>query len=330
MPALVLALPLACSAPASYGRSDAGRSTDGPRTPDRRLQAHAAARRHEYTQVHMGLPVRLVFHAAGDADARRAAEAAFARIARLDAVMSDYRADSELNQLGTNWKRVSPELFAVLARAVEISRDTDGAFDPTVGPLVALWRETRRSQRAPDSARLAEARSRVGWRQLKLDATRQAVRLGRPGMRVDLGGIAKGWILQDAARILREHHLTSTLVESGGDIVVGDPPPGQRGWRIETPGADASFAERASRLTNATLATSGPTAQFVEIEGIRYSHVVDPRTGLGLTNHVAANVIAHDGATADALATALTVAGPERGREILARFPGVVADVRTR
>jgi thiamine biosynthesis lipoprotein len=144
-------------------------------------------------------------------------------------------------------------------------------------------------------------------------------------MRLDLGGIAKGYILQEALHVLRSTGVTRALVESGGDIVVGDAPPGRAGWRIDVPGADAAFAARAATLSNAALSTSGPTAQFVQIDGVRYSHVVDPRTGVGLTNGITAHVIASDGATADALSTALTVLGPDAAGPILAGFPGVTS-----
>jgi FAD:protein FMN transferase len=291
-------------------------------------EAWAADERVEFTQVHMGLPVRIVLYAR-DADlAARAAAAAFDRVAALDAIMSDYRRDSELNRVDTRWRTVSPELFDVLARAVEIARATDGRFDPTVGPLVRLWRDARRTRALPAPDQLSGARAGIGWHHIDLDRRRRAVRLARDGMRLDLGGIAKGWILQDAARVLRDHHVARVLVEGGGDIVAGDPPPGQPGWRIEVHGADESFTSRAARMSNAALATSGPAVQFVEIGGTRYSHVVDPRTGLGLTNNVMAHVIASDGATADALATALTVAGPDRARDLLARFPHVNASVK--
>lgn len=278
----------------------------------------------------MGLPVRIVMHAAGEQAARDAALAAFARITALDRMMSDYRPDSELRGLedrAREWVPVSRELFLTIERAVEIASATDGAFEPTVGPLVALWRETRTRGRLPDRAALDAARARVGWWRIELDAVRRAVRLATRGVRLDLGGIAKGFILQEALRTLREHGVAQALVEAGGDIVVGDAPPGLDGWRIETPGADQAFIERASRLTNAALATSGPSAQFVEIEGVRYSHVIDPRTGLGLTHRFVARVIAEDASTADALATALSVVGPERAPELRARFPGIIASL---
>jgi FAD:protein FMN transferase len=178
----------------------------------------------------------------------------------------------------------------------------------------------------PDRGALDEARSRIGWQQIELDASRRAVRIRR-GMRLDLGGIAKGYILQQALHTLRTRGVRRALLEAGGDIVVGDAPPGRRGWRIDTPGADAAFAARASRLTNAAIATSGPTAQFVEIDGVRYSHVVDPRTGLGLTNQRVARVIDGDAATADGVATALTVLGPEAIPRIRARFPRIVVSL---
>ncbi|MDH3498281.1 MAG: FAD:protein FMN transferase [Gemmatimonadota bacterium] len=287
--------------------------------------------RREFTQVHLGVPVRIVLYAPDDSAARPAARAAFARIAALEDKMSDYRPASELRRLETRpgeWVPVSRNLFAVLARAIEIAGVSDGAFDPTAGPLVALWRETRRTGRLPDAAALDSARALVGWRHLELDSARRAVRLAVPGMRLDLGGIAKGYILDAARAVLAAHGITRVLVEAGGDLVVGDPPPGTAGWRIEVRAADSAFAARAGALANAAVATSGPTEQFVRIDGTRYSHVVDPRTGHALANGVLVTVIAPDGATADGLATALTVLDAEQQGALLARYPGVRASVR--
>ena len=287
--------------------------------------------RQEYTEVHMGMPVRIVLYAADDAHGRAAARAAFDRIASLEHVMSDYRADSELRRLEARpeeWVRVSAELFAVMTQAVAIARASDGAFDPTIGPLVTVWRQARESKQMPHRSELEQARARVGWRMLAFDASRPAVRLSKPGMRLDLGGIAKGFILQEAVSTLRARGTPRVMVEAGGDIVAGDPPAARTGWRVDVPGVSAGFAARASELANAALSTSGPMAQFVEIDGARYSHVVDPRTGLGVTNGFVAHVIAADAATADAIATALTVLGPESGRGMLVRFPEVVASLR--
>lgn len=296
-----------------------------------RAGAGEPAKPHEFVAVHMGMPVRIVMYTPDESTARLAASAAFTRVAALDAMMSDYRPDSEVRRLARRpreWVTVSAELFAVVRRAVDIARASDGAFDPTIGPVVALWRDARRTGRLPDPAAIHAARALVGWHQIGLDAGRPAIRLAVPGMLLDLGGIAKGYILQDALRALRTTGVSRALVEAGGDIVVGDAPPGREGWHIDTPGSNAAFTARAARLANAALATSGATAQFVEVEGIRYSHVVDPRTGLGVTHDLIARVIADDGGTADAIATALSVLGEEvpPGLAIL-RLRGVVASV---
>jgi thiamine biosynthesis lipoprotein len=280
----------------------------------------------EYTEVHMGVPVRVVLYAADEAAAMQAARAAFDRVRALDAVMSDYRPDSELNRLSATageWVPVSAELFSVLALAREIADATGGAFDPTVGPLVALWRESRASGALPSVARLADARARSGWPRLELDPATLSVRLAARGMRLDLGGIAKGFILDRALSAARATGVSRILIEAGGDIVVGDAPPGREGWTIDVDDVDDELARRAAALTNAALATSGASVQFVEIDGVRYSHVVDPMTGLGLTSSRVSRVIAGDGATADALATAIGVAGPESIPRLLAAFPGV-------
>ncbi len=286
--------------------------------------------RSEFSELHMGVEVRIVLYARNEKHAREASRAAFDRFAVLEDIMSDYRPKSEIRSLDRRpgkWVTVSEPLFTVLARAREIARATDGAFDPTVGPLVAVWREARRMHRLPGDAELDSARARVGWRHLALDSARCRVRLSLRRMRLDLGGIAKGYAVQQAADVLRARGVVSALVEAGGDIAVTNAPPGAAGWRVTVPGADSSVRVRASALTNAAISTSGPSEQFVEIGGVRYSHVVDPRTGVGLTSGAQVTVIATDGALADALSTALAMLPPESAAALLARYPGVVASI---
>ncbi|HUF47537.1 MAG TPA: FAD:protein FMN transferase [Vicinamibacterales bacterium] len=295
-------------------------------------QGHATTRqdapRWEFSEVHMGVPVRLVFHAGDARTARAAASAAFARVAALDRALSDYRPDSELNRLSTTakqWVAVSADLFAVLDKARDMARATDGAFDPTMGPFVRLWREARQSGRLPASDAMADARARVGWQLVELDPRRRAVRLAATGMRLDLGGVAKGFVLDEALAALRAHGVTQALLEAGGDILAGAAPPGRPGWRVDVPGATGPFAARAAALVEAALATSGRAAQFVDIDGVRYSHVVDPASGIGLTHDVTVHVLAATAATADALATAVGVAGgPACAGAMLATFPGAM------
>jgi thiamine biosynthesis lipoprotein len=285
----------------------------------------AGQTRHEFRELHMGVEVRIVLYVDTGRSAQRAARAAFDRIAQLEDAMSDYRSESEVRRLERHvgaWVRVSDELFTVLERALEVAEATDGAFDPTVGPLVALWRSARRSGQLPRSRPLDSARSLVGWRQVALDSAGQRVRLRQAGMRLDLGGIAKGFILQRALEALRGQGIRSALVEAGGDIALGDAPPARLGWGI-------AVGDTALVLANTSVATSGPQVQFVEIAGVRYSHIVDPRTGLGITSSRQATVVATDGALADALATALTILDVDGRARALARFPhvhGVVSE----
>jgi thiamine biosynthesis lipoprotein len=168
---------------------------------------------------------------------------------------------------------------------------------------------------------------RVGWRKVELDRGAVAVRLA-PGVQLDLGGIAKGYIIGAALDVLRSHGVPCALIEAGGDVIVGDAPPGRDGWTIQVRGASPDFARRAAALKNAAIATSGASEQFVEIGGVRYSHVVDPRSGLGLTSSHVVSVIAENAALADAIATALGVMGHDRAAELLQAWPGIAVDFR--
>jgi len=281
-------------------------------------RAAAQTARHEFTELHLGVATRIVVYADA-ATARDAARTAFRRITLLEDAVSDWRPESEINRLAAHageWVEISAELYALLRQAVEIAVATGGAFDPTVAPLVTLWRESRRAGRLPHPATVDSAQALVGWRRIALDKCRPLVRL-EPGTRLDLGGIAKGFILQEGLALLRGRGTPSALIEAGGDIVVGDPPPGRAGWTIALGGADTAVA-------NTAVSTSGTGEQFVEVDGVRYAHVVDPRTGLGVTAARTVTVVAADAATADALGTALVVLGPERAAAVSARFPGIV------
>lgn len=262
--------------------------------------------------------------------AERACRSAFDRIAQLEDLMSDYRKDSELMRLcaqaGGPPVRVSEELYFVLKRAQELARRTDGAFDVTVGPFVQLWRRARRTGQFPTQAEIDEARRYVGYEKMVLNDAERTVQLLVPGMRLDLGGIAKGYALDCALRVLNAHGVRHALLEAGGDIVAGLAPPGTAGWRIEV--ANASPERRWVTLALGAISSSGDTEQYMEYQGKRYSHIVHPRTGWGLTTRVAATVIARDGITSDSLATALCVLGKERGMALIRSVPGARAYIR--
>jgi len=273
----------------------------------------------------MGVDARLVVYAKDQTTAETACVAAFSRIADLDSIMSDYRKDSELMRLcdksGGPPVKVSKDLFVVLKRAQEVSRLSKGAFDVTVGPLVGLWRKARKTAELPDPQAIEQARKLVGWKKVVLNSRTRTVKLMVQGMRLDLGGIAKGYAGDQAQIELKKHGITRALVEMGGDIVVSDPPPGTKGWKVRVPNAGKGKEAMDLQFTNCGVSSSGDTEQFVVIGGIQYSHVVDPRTGQALTQRVQATVIARDGLTSDPLSTALTVTD-EKGRKQLGKaFP---------
>jgi thiamine biosynthesis lipoprotein len=214
---------------------------------------------------------------------------------------------------------VSPDLFAVLARAAEVSRMTDGLFDVTVGPVVRLWRRSRRTRELPAAADLAAARALVDYRQITLDPVNRTVRLAKPGMLIDLGGIAKGYAAEAAQTVLRKHGITQALVAAGGDIAVSAPPPDKPGWEIGIAKAPGEPADGPTLvLHDCGVSTSGDAEQYVEIAGKRYSHIVDPRTGLGLTDSWQVTVIAADATTSDGMTKVLCVLGPEKGLKAVA------------
>ena len=269
----------------------------------------------------MGIVARIVVYAPADSIARPAVAAAFERIAQLEDVFSNYRPTSEIGQLQRvkfgAAVAVSPDLLAVMLQADRLWRASDGAFDPTVGPLADLWRASQASLTLPSAAAVDRARDRTGWLHVRIDSVRQVVTLGRDDLSLDFGGIAKGYAGDEALIVLRSRGVTQALVELGGDIVVGDPPPGTKGWVIDgatfgaTYGADAQLV-----LANQAVSTSGDSQQFVEIDGIRYSHIVDPRTGRGLTDSQVVTIIAESGLIADGLSTAVSVLGEAAGRRV--------------
>ncbi len=279
----------------------------------------------------MGVQVRVILYAPDEAAALGAVRAAFARIAALEDVMSDYRPTSELMRLcskaGGPPVNVSSDLFRVLARAQELSRQSGGAFDVTVGPYVKLWRIARKAGKLPPPEPLAEARARVGWQKIRLDSAAQTVQLAVPGMLLDLGGIAKGYAALEMLRVLRRHGIASTFIEIGGDFVMGEAPPGTPGWRVLIENASEDWRE--ATLAEVSVASSGDTMQFVEIDGVRYSHHVDPRTGMGITNRIAATIIAPNTVLTDGISTAVCVLGAEAGAAFLERYyPDLRAYVR--
>jgi thiamine biosynthesis lipoprotein len=260
------------------------------------------AERFEGVEPHMGTLVRVTIYSK-DASPMHAA---FSRIAELDEELSDYKPESELNRLCRTHDQavhVSEDLFRVLDASLKLSKLTDGAFDVTVGPITHLWRLGKIAD--------AQTMSLVGWKNVVLDKRHRTVELKQSGMQLDLGAIAKGYAADEALKILRKVGVTKALVAVSGDVAAGDAPPGTKGWRVGLEPAGGEIL-----LRNAAVSTSGDTEQFREIGGVRYSHIVDPKTGLGLRSEIAVTVVARRGLDADPIATAVSVMGEERGRAV--------------
>ncbi len=287
-----------------------------------------------FEKAEMGLPFRVSLYAPDEATAKAAADAAFERVAVLNSIFSDYDPESELSRLSRTAAQgkavpVSSTLWTLLERGQRLAERSGGAFDITVGPLVNLWRRARRKHELPGAELIAEMKARVGHQHLRLDPAQRTAELLVPGMRLDLGSIGKAFAVDEALAVLRQRGLPRALVGGSGDLAAGEAPPGQPGWRVEVAALDApgAPAPQVVHLRNCGIATSGDAFQRVEIAGKRYSHIVDPRTGLGVTDHALVTVIASDVATANGLSTTISVLGPERGLSLVEETPGAAARV---
>lgn len=292
------------------------------------LSAGPELKRFEAVEPHMGTMFAIVVYAPDKKTAEACFGAAFCRVAELNEMLSDYEPESELSLLSASSPTetpiaVSEDLFRVLDEAKRLSVRSNGAFDVTVGPLTKLWRRARRRKQLPDERRLAEARAAVGYQHMKLTDEGKAVELLKSGMRLDLGGIAKGYAADEALRVTRSRGVSRVLINAGGDVVIGDPPPGDDGWQIGVAALEPDAPpSRFLTLSNCSVATSGDVWQYVEIGDERYSHILDPHTGLGLTTRRNVTIIAPTGIEADSLASAVSVLGPQEGFALIDKVKG--------
>ncbi|RCS54446.1 FAD:protein FMN transferase [Bremerella cremea] len=280
------------------------------------------------SQLHMGTMVRIVADCDDAEIFQKATTAAFARIREIEQICSDYRNDSEVLILSAKSPTsqavpVSDDLWYVLSQAQEVNQQSRGAFDVTVGPLTKEWRRFRRRNQL-DEDRIKAVRAAIGAKHLRLHPDKQAVSLAVANMRIDLGGIAKGYAIDAAIQVLSEHGITRALVDAGGDVGVSAAPRGEPGWKVGIAGLDPKAPPiLVTHLTHGAVATSGDAYQFLEHNGKRYSHILDPRTGYGVAHRGTITVFAQNATQADAWASALSVLGPQPAAEVLADRPEV-------
>jgi thiamine biosynthesis lipoprotein len=285
----------------------------------------------EAVEPHMGTLFRIKLYAPNGDEARAAFRSAFARIRELDNELSDYKPESELSRITEiavhHPTAASTDLFRVLAAAQQISEETAGAFDVTLGPVIRLWRQARKTGQPPSADALREAAKLSGYTKMKLDAARGTVEFTQPGMKLDVGGIAKGYAADEALAVLSAAGIKSALVAASGDLAFSDAPPGKEGWSIGIDSFDDANTPFTTTLmlANAAVSTSGDTEQYLDADGKHYSHIVDPKTGSGLTRRITVTVVARRGMAADPLATAVDIMGPDKGLALIEAQAGAAA-----
>jgi len=291
-----------------------------------------------YQQQKMGTIFQIVLYCDNEKIADDAAEAAWNRIDKLNDTFSDYDPNSELSLLSRKTDSgpmpasvdVSDDMWDLLTRCVEAAQLSDGAFDITVGPLTRLQRQSRKDGKLPDAAKLKEAISNIGWRYIKLDKDHHRVQLTHAHMQLDVGGIAKGYTSDQVLKLLASRGITRALVGAAGDIAVGDPPPGRPDWRVAIQSLkDPEQISDYVHFHNFAVSTSGDTYRSATVNGKRYSHIIDPRTGLGLTYRIGVTTLAPQGTLADWSATAVSIMGPEKGLAMIERLDGAAARIVT-
>ncbi len=289
----------------------------------------------------MGVAWLVTVHASSIDEAVAAGEAALDRVAEIERVLSDYDRTSEVSQLMAATAAspgqpvpISDDLASTLRRSLTLTELTDGAFDVAVGPLTALWRQARKTGRLPNPEKLAAAMAASGRGAVTLHdrAAETRVSLNHADTKLDFGGIGMGYAIDAAMALLADRGISSAMIDASGDIAVSGPPPGRDHWRIAVPplmrqgtATAASDETPTLALVHAAVATSGDAYQAVIIDGVRYSHIVDPRTGLGVVGPTAVTVVAADATTADALSTATSVLGPADGLAMIEGIEGAAA-----
>lgn len=276
---------------------------------------------YEITFPAMGTMLAFQTFSDDEAKVERVFKDAQKEIDRLVEILSDYSSESETVLLSQKekvgqWQSVSPELWEVLLVCDQWHRLTAGAFDASVGRLSVLWRKARKAKTVPTQAEIDAARQQCGWQHVELNKETKQVKLKIEGLRLDFGAMGKGYIIDKAYEYLAGHGLPCSLVRAGGDLRCGTAPPDREGWPIEI--ARLSDSEQPIRfhLTSAAVSSSGDLYQYMEVDGVRRSHVLDPRTGIGVPGPRMVTVIASTSTQADAADTALCVLPDDKALEI--------------
>ncbi|MBH0202387.1 MAG: FAD:protein FMN transferase [Nitrospira sp.] len=281
------------------------------------------------TQMHMGTLVAITAVASNKAVGDRAIQAGFDEVKRLDQLLSTWRADSELSHVnaeaGHQPVRVSRETVELLVRSIEMAQLTNGGFNIAVGPAIDAWSFTERQQILADEE-LRRLKPLVDWRSIQIDRPKRTIYLPREGMRIDVGGIGKGYAADRAAERMKQEGATGGVVALSGDIKTFGVLPDRQGFPvgIRHPREEGVLIAVID-LKDEAVSTAGDYERFFEREGIRYHHILDPHTLQPARACQSVTVIAKEGTVADGLDTGIFVLGPEQGMALVERLPGVEA-----
>jgi len=267
--------------------------------------------------------------AVGDrGDCHRAMKLAFEEIRRIDSLMNVYGENSEISRInrasGGSAVEVSADTLEVIERSLQYARLTNGALDVTVAPLMELWGFGGDSNQIPPDNQLEKTLSLVNYKKIIVDKNRSTIRLASPGMKIDVSGIAKGYAVDRAVQVLKQAGIQSALVNAGGDIYAIGSPQGRGAWRIGIRHPrDAADLLGIVELKNEAIATSGDYENFFEVNGKRYCHIMDTKTGKPVIGIISVTIVADNTAEADALATAIFPLGAEGGMKLIESIKGV-------
>lgn len=274
----------------------------------------AQLKRFQFTENKMGSPFNIIFYHPDSAEAVVLAKECYAIVDSLNNIFSDYSPTSEIGKLtrlrAGQSQSVSDELFTMLLYSKEKAwKSSFKTFDITIGALTHLWRKARSESRFASQTEVKEAKQLTGFKNIVLDEKLKTISFKKPGMILDFGGIVKGYAAQKVINYLRSKNTSIALADAGGDIAVSGAPPGKKGWNIaiNIPESEFELWSRKLELKNCAVATSGDIYRFIIHDGKRYSHIIDPRTGYGITTQRNVTVIFKDGGAADWLATACSI-----------------------
>ena len=286
------------------------------------LPLSAQKKKFTFTETKMGSPFNLIFVASDSIKAKVIAQDCFNLIDSLSQIFSDYDTSSEVSKINANaglsLHKMTPAMFNLVLLSQEAYRKSHGTYDISIGPLSLLWRMARKKKAFPTESAVNAARKLVGFNQIQINKLSKTIYLPKKGMRLDFGGIAKGYIAQWVIDELKNRGVTEALADAGGDIVMSNAPPNSKGWivGVNIPETTEDLLSKKLQLSNISVATSGDVYQFIIKNGVKYSHIINPKTGYGVTSLRNVTVIAPTGSTADWLATACSILPMALAKEV--------------